>query len=265
MPLSPSWKQHFLQGLEPLNTIGNNNVANFTKAMAHNAAMDTKMTYLSEEHNLILVADNKKQVVILCNLKNYSGTILQPVNKVVALLGLGPNAHVVALDAATAIAAQNKYTQSMADIITADIATLRNFCPPNRRGKTNYNGLAMFIPTPFIRKAILEAVTPCPYELIQAVIAAHAAIIATWEGTEDFDEAPYLNHRNNFLMWCLAVGQESIPECRYHVLPDKEALNRHKTNAHRDYIIPTLKQAAALPANANDTVDVLRQLGATIA
>ena len=44
-----------------------------------------------------------------------------------------------------------------------------------------------------------------------------------------------------------------------------EALNRHKTNAHQDYIIPTLEQATALPANANDTVDVLRQLGATMA
>ena len=43
-----------------------------------------------------------------------------------------------------------------------------------------------------------------------------------------------------------------------------EALNRHKTNAHQDYIIPTLEQATALPANANDTVDVLHQLGATM-
>ena len=123
----------------------------------------------------------------------------------------------------------------------------------------------MFIPAPFIRTAILEASTPCPFELTQAMIAAHAAFIATWEGTEDFDEAPYLTHRNNFLMWCLAVGQESIPECRYHILPNDEALNCHKTNAHRDYIIPTLEQVAALPANANDTVDVLRQLGATMA
>ena len=67
------------------------------------------------------------------------------------------------------------------------------------------------------------------------------------------------------MMWCLAVGQELIPECRFSILPDNNDLNRHKTNTHRDYILPTLEQAAALPANANDTVDVLCQLGATMA
>ena len=115
---------------EPLNAIGNNNVANFTYAMAHDAAVDTKMKYLSKEHSLTLVADNKKQVVILHSLKKYGGTILQPVDKVAALLGLGPDAHVVALDTTTAIAAQNKHTQSTAGIITTDIDTLRTLRPP---------------------------------------------------------------------------------------------------------------------------------------
>jgi hypothetical protein len=67
------------------------------------------------------------------------------------------------------------------------------------------------------------------------------------------------------MMWCLAIGQESIPECHFSILPDDNNLNRHKTNTHRDYILPTLEQAAALPANANNTVDVLPQLGATMA
>ena len=98
--------------------------------MAHNAAVDTKMKYLSKEHNLTLVADNKKQVVILHSLKNYGGTILQHINKVAALLGLGPDAHVVTLDTTTAIAAQNKHTQSTAGIITTDIDTLRTLRPP---------------------------------------------------------------------------------------------------------------------------------------
>ena len=122
-----------------MNTIGNNNVANFTYTMAHNAAVDTKMKYLSKEHNLNLVADNKKQVVILHSLKNYGGTILQPVNKVAALLGLGPDAHVVALDTTTAIAAQNKHTQSTADIIATDIDTLRTLRPqPSWRTKLQW-------------------------------------------------------------------------------------------------------------------------------
>ncbi len=84
MLLSPSWKTRFLQGLAPLNAIGDQNVTKFLEAMTHNAAVDTKMKYLSKDHNLILIADNKKQVVILHNLKNYGGTTLQLTNKVAA-------------------------------------------------------------------------------------------------------------------------------------------------------------------------------------
>jgi hypothetical protein len=267
MPLSPSWKTHFLQGLAPLNAIGDRNVSKYTEAMTYNTAVDTKMKYLNKDHNLILVTDHKKQVIILHNLKNYGGTILQPDNKVAALLGLGSNAHVVALNASTAVTAQSKCTQSAADIIAAATIgtdTLHALCAPTC-SETNYHGITMFTPAPFIRKAILEAMTPCPFELIQAAATAHAAFIQEHEGTDGFNTTPYDTHRNNFMMWCLAVGQESIPKCRFSILPDDDDLNRHKTYTHRDYILPTLKQAAALPANANDMVDVLRQLGATMA
>jgi hypothetical protein len=267
MPLSPSWKTHFLQGLAPLNAIGDRNMSKYTEAMTYNAAVDTKMKYLNKDHNLILVADHKKQVIILHNLKNYGGTILQPDNKVAALLGLGPNAHVVTLNASTAVTAQSKRTQSAADIIAAATIgtdTLRALRAPTGC-ETNYHHITMFTPAPFIRKAILKAMTPCPFELIQAAATAHTAFIQEHEGTDGFDATPYDTHRDNFMMWCLAVGQESIPECCFSILPDDDDLNRHKTNTHRDYILPTLKQAAALPANPNDTVDVLRQLGATMA
>ncbi len=80
MPLSPSWKMHFLQGLAPLNAIGNRNVKKYLEAMTHDATVDTKIKFLSKDYNFILMADNKKQVTILQNLKTYGGTILQPTN-----------------------------------------------------------------------------------------------------------------------------------------------------------------------------------------
>jgi hypothetical protein len=89
---------HFLQALAPLNAIGNQNMTKFLEAMTHDAAVDTKMKYLSKDHNLILITDNKKQVVILHNLKNYRGMTLQPTNKVAALFRIGLDAQVVILD-----------------------------------------------------------------------------------------------------------------------------------------------------------------------
>ncbi len=91
MPLSPSWKAYFLQGLAPVNTIGDCNTKKFTKALTHDAAVDTKMKYLNKDHNLILVTDNKKQVVLLHNIKNLGGATINPTNKVAALFGLGPD------------------------------------------------------------------------------------------------------------------------------------------------------------------------------
>ena len=143
---------HFLQGLAAANVIGNYNARKFTKAMIYNAAVDAKMKYLNEDHNLILVADNKKQVVLLRNLKNWGGTTINPTDKVVALFGLGPNAQVVALDVDAAIATQSKHTQPAAAIIATaaiDTDSLRALRAP-ARGDTNFNGLSMFTPSPIL-------------------------------------------------------------------------------------------------------------------
>ncbi len=152
MPLSPSWKMHFLQGLALLNAIDGCNVKKYSEAMTHDAAVDTKMKYLREDHNFILIANNKKQVTILHNLKNYGGTMLQPTNKVAALFGIGPDAQVVALNASTAIATQSKCNQSTAGIIaTANTGTdsLRALRTPTH-GNVNYKGISMFTPAPFL-------------------------------------------------------------------------------------------------------------------
>ncbi len=76
MPLSPSWKTHFLKGLAPLNTIGDHNMTRYSEAMTHNAAMDSKIKYLTMGHNFILLTNNQRKVNILHNIKNFSGIIL---------------------------------------------------------------------------------------------------------------------------------------------------------------------------------------------
>jgi hypothetical protein len=54
----------------PLNAIGDRNARKFSNAMIHHTAVGTKMKYLNKGQNLILVADNKKQVILLHSLKN---------------------------------------------------------------------------------------------------------------------------------------------------------------------------------------------------
>jgi len=266
MPLSPSWKTHFLQGLAAANAIGDRNAGKFTEAMTHDAAVDTKMKYLNEDNNLILVADNKKQVVLLHNIKNLGGTTLNPTNKVAALIGMGPDAQAVALDVDVAITSQSKRTQTAIDIIAAAAIgtdTLRDLRAPTR-GDPNFLGLNMFTPAPFLRKAILEAMSPCPFEIIQAAIAAHTLHVQEHVNDDGFNAADLEAHRDLLLMWCLAVGQNSIPETRYSLLPDDDDLKRHKANTHLVNIQPTLEAAAAAPIDPAETVRVLQLLGASM-
>ncbi len=114
--------------------------------------MGTKMKNLSKDHNLILVTDNKKQVIILHNLKNYGGTTLQPTNKVAALFRIGPNTQVVVLDIDAAISTQSKCAQTAADIIAAATIGTNSLCAlcALTRRDVNYNGLSMFTPDPFL-------------------------------------------------------------------------------------------------------------------
>jgi hypothetical protein len=93
--------------------------------------------------------------------------MLQPTNKVAALFGIGSDAQVVALDASAAIATQSKRTQSAAGIIAAantGTDSLHALRIPTCRD-VNYEGISMFIPTPFLQNAILKAMTPAPSRL----------------------------------------------------------------------------------------------------
>ena len=152
MLLSPSWKTHFLQALAPANMIGNHNMKKFTKAMTHDATVDTKMKYLNKDHNLIFVADNKKQVVLLHNIKNLGGMTINPTNKMAALFELGHDAQVIALDVNTTITTQSKHTQPAADIIAAAAIVTNSLCALRAptQGDTNFNGLSMFTTAPFL-------------------------------------------------------------------------------------------------------------------
>jgi hypothetical protein len=79
--LSPSWKTHFLIGLDPLNMLGDHNVVKYMEAIDIQANVDTKMKYQNNNHNLILVTTNNKQVTVLCNLKNHGALSSTPSTK----------------------------------------------------------------------------------------------------------------------------------------------------------------------------------------
>jgi hypothetical protein len=96
--------------------------------------------------------------------------------------------------------------------------------------------------------------SPCPFEIIQAAILAHTLHVQEHENDGGFIAADLEAHRNMLIMWCLTVGQDSIPETCYSLLPDDDNLKTHKSNSHLKNIQPTLETAAAAPINPEETV-----------
>ncbi len=139
-------------------------------------------------------------------------------------------------------------------------------CPPSPHPQRCQLQWAQHVhPSPFLRNTILETMTPCPFKIIQAAIAAHTLYVREHDNNDGFSARDIEAHRNLLIMWCLAVGQESIPKTRFSLLPDNHELKKHKANTHREHIQPTLEAAAAAPIDPAETVQVLRQLGANMA
>jgi hypothetical protein len=180
---------------------------------------------------------------------------------------MGTKAQVVALNASAAIATQSKGTQSPVDIITAANVGTNSLCALQAPtcGDINFNGISMFNPAPFLCNAILKEMTSCPLDIIQAALAAHRVFVREHQNNNGFNAGDIEAHHNLFIMWCMAVRQESIPETCFFILPGNKELKRHKSIAHHKHIPPTLDAAAASPVHPAETGDVLRQLGASMA
>jgi hypothetical protein len=105
---------------------------------------------------------------------------------------------------------------------------------------------------------------PCTFKIIQVAVAAYMVFVQENENKDRFNTRDIEAHRNLLIMWCFSVGQQSMPKTCYSLLLDNDNLKKHKVIAHHKCIQPTLKASAAVLVDPAKTVDVLRQLEATI-
>jgi hypothetical protein len=75
MPLQNSWKAHFIL-LIMVNKLGNRNIPGFTSTMDFESSLNQKMMTLNQTNSFLLVADNKREIVLLHNPTNFGGTLL---------------------------------------------------------------------------------------------------------------------------------------------------------------------------------------------
>ena len=258
-----SWTAYFLS-ITAVNESGDRNIPGFTGAMDFESSADEKMTALNEPNGFILVANHKKEIVLLHNPNNFGGTLLRPTHKIGCLLGVGHNATPVILDATVAIQPLQVVVPQLAEIVAcSSIDDLRALPQPAANGVVNLEAINSFFPAPFLRNAILNEVeNSSPLALILAALNAGTEHINVHQNDVDFDEDDVNTHVELFVMWCMGVHQAAVPETRFTVHPDDGELEAFGRRLHNEHIMPPSTSApTGLPTG---TSDVFKSLAAGI-
>jgi len=222
MTLHNSWKSYLLS-LTAANESGDRNIPGFTGAMDFESSADEKMTALNEPNGVLLTANNRQEIVLLHNPKNFGGTLLRPTDKIGCLLGVGHNATPVIIDATAALQPLQVVVPPLAEIAAcSSIDELRALAQPATNGLANLEAINIFFPAPFLRNAILNEETSSPLALILVAINAGIEHVNTHQNDADFDEDDVNTHIEMFVMWCMGVHQASVPETRFSVDPDDD-------------------------------------------
>ena len=271
---SITWKQHF-NSLTHFNTLGNQNVENFTGAMDWEGSTSTLLKSFNDANGFILIADNHKEVIVVHSPMNFGGQLYRPEDKIGCLLGLGKKATGVILDHKAATKSTSIRTSPIEDIKGCDekmdLAALPSIV--NEEGLINFEGIQAFIPAPYIRQAILNIGSYHPLDLIIAVRAATTEHIRLHSAEDGFDESDTNAHSDMFYLWCMGVAHGTIPETRFSLNPDDNDIDNFVAIRHRDkepVVISIEEDAAEIdPSTPRDSTspsaDILRMLSAGIA
>jgi len=245
------------------NDAGNRNLQAFSDILSSESNGAEKLRSLVEEIDTVILAANaNNNIMIMHSPKNLGGTRSRPDNKVVCMLGMGPQAVSVQVDLNSALADCNiivPTVQELAECRTAqDVADIP---APNDIGLVGFEGSAIFIPGPVLRDAILNANTTNPSELIPIVSAA--ARVFDLEHAAETMNGNAVTHGDDLNAWLYGVRIGSITETRYTVLPDDQEISLFSIGRHRDCISRGGGTTPNDPDPVNN-VSVLQQLAAAI-
>jgi hypothetical protein len=97
MQMHSSWADWFINNKS--NDAGNRNLQAFSEILSSGDSNKAKLQALVEKiDTVILAADSNGDIMILHSPKNFGGTRSHPKNKVVCMLGVGPQAICILLD-----------------------------------------------------------------------------------------------------------------------------------------------------------------------
>jgi hypothetical protein len=226
------------------NKAGNKDTRVFTQAWAQVAPSATKLTMITNDASIaILALDANNKVMILHSFKNLGGTLLNPTNKYACLIGTGQVTSAIIVDKMTRLATCYVTTPTYVSIIAcinkAEIKALAH-PPPITAAPSNFQCSASFLPAPWLLKAVLNANSSNPAMLILA--ASDTAAEFDKFKMDDKYKTEGEEQLKNFAKWAWAAQAGRITRMTYTVEPGNNDLLDYHLQCHNFNIIPNFLQ-----------------------
>ena len=150
MATQPNWSDWFIN--LPSNDAGNQNFQAFSDSLSSGESEAAKLLQVTEEIDTVILAANaSREVMMLHSPRNFGGTRTRPANKLICMLGMGPQAVCVLVDLNSALANCDIIVPTANELLACTtVQEVEAIAPPARalRNANDFEGSAVFIPGP---------------------------------------------------------------------------------------------------------------------
>jgi hypothetical protein len=193
----------------------------------------TKLQQVTEEIDTVILAANESNgIMMLHSPRNFGGTRTRPANKLVCMIGIGPQAVSVLVDLNLALANCDIIVPTVLELLGCTIAQEVKDIPAPAGGVIGFKGSLIYILGPIFRNAIITSGSTNPFKLIPLMNATARAFEAEPRVSQVVINGNPINHAVNINAWLYGVRHGTIPETRYSVLPDNVEISNFNANRH---------------------------------
>jgi hypothetical protein len=215
------------------NDAGNRNLQAFSDVLGSDVNKGTKLQQVTKEvDTVILTANASNRIMLLHSPRNFGGTWTRPANKLVCMIGMGPQAVSILVNLNSALVNCNIIVPTVNKLSGCTTAQEVKDIPNRVEGVPGFEGSAIYIPGQIFQNAIITSNSTDPFDLIplmnsmaKTFEAKAAEELATMNGNP-------INHADDINAWPYGVRRGTIPKTRYSVLPDDVKIAEFNAQRH---------------------------------
>ena len=263
----------FLQSVSLLES-GNRNMKAYAEAANPSLSdKESRKRALFGEPEGVVMAAGSKSVTLVHSIVDLGGTLSRPESKVVCLQGMSNNACPFLMEVDSFLEESTIITPTIESILQcSSVDELKELEPPAARISTRSNNddtdtsfecSSVFFLAPWQLKAVLEAESKDPFELIVALTKAAKEFDENAVSDESLTDKA-VTFGAPALRWLWAVAKNSIPEAKLTFGMDDSELREFSQRRHAQCILPPIPTGGVAAPVTGGSSETLSMLGSQI-